>query len=309
MRAPETPVKSPPVKIQGIKTKLVAFIAASIDWDGRGRWIEPFLGSGAVALNLHPKRALLADANPHVIRLYQDLQSGALTPELARQFLEREGARLKERGEAHYYAVRDRFNASPTSLDFLFLNRASFNGLIRFNGKGHFNVPFCRKPDRFRPALISKIVNQLSWAQERIAGRDYVFAVQHWRESLRAARASDFVYVDPPYVGRHADYFSRWSDAEADALSAALQELPARFALSLWLRNRHRENGHVARWFADHPVRTLEHFYHLGASESLRGAMTEALVLSRHHDGGTPRTSRARRHDGNARIRFSTRPE
>ena len=31
----------PPIKCQGIKTKLVNFIANNIVWDGEGRWIEP----------------------------------------------------------------------------------------------------------------------------------------------------------------------------------------------------------------------------------------------------------------------------
>ena len=47
-----TPPKAPPIKIQGIKTKLVPLIEASVDWDGLGRWIEPFMGSASVALNV-----------------------------------------------------------------------------------------------------------------------------------------------------------------------------------------------------------------------------------------------------------------
>ena len=38
----------PPIKCQGIKTKLVPFIAANVAWDAGRRWIEPFLGSGVV---------------------------------------------------------------------------------------------------------------------------------------------------------------------------------------------------------------------------------------------------------------------
>ena len=33
----------PPIKCQGIKTKLVPFIAKSVLWDGNGTWVEPFL--------------------------------------------------------------------------------------------------------------------------------------------------------------------------------------------------------------------------------------------------------------------------
>ncbi|MGI8935615.1 MAG: DNA adenine methylase, partial [Phormidesmis sp.] len=43
-----------------------------------GRWIEPFVGSGVVALNLSAERAILADTNKHIIKLYQDIQKGEL---------------------------------------------------------------------------------------------------------------------------------------------------------------------------------------------------------------------------------------
>jgi DNA adenine methylase len=57
----------PPVKSQGIKTKLVPWIKNSIDWNYTGRWIEPFVGSGVVGFNVLPKAATFADANPHII--------------------------------------------------------------------------------------------------------------------------------------------------------------------------------------------------------------------------------------------------
>ena len=69
-------VQVPPIKCQGIKTKLVPTILRGIDRDPDGLWIEPFLGSGVVALNVAPRRALLADSNPHLIRFYQAIKDG-----------------------------------------------------------------------------------------------------------------------------------------------------------------------------------------------------------------------------------------
>ena len=68
--------KAPPIKTQGIKTKVVPLIARSISWSGDGRWIEPFLGSGVVALNIMPPRAILADTNEHVINVYRGISQG-----------------------------------------------------------------------------------------------------------------------------------------------------------------------------------------------------------------------------------------
>src|SRR6185369_2923438 len=138
----------PPLKCQGIKTKLVGEISRLID--GRfQRWVEPFCGSCVVAFNLRPKRALLADTNIHIIRLYQEIQRGFIIPALVKDFLTHEGERLRTLGDRYYYIVRERFNANPTSLDFLFLNRSCFNGVMRFNRSGRFNVPFGHKPNRF----------------------------------------------------------------------------------------------------------------------------------------------------------------
>lgn len=272
--------KAPPIKTQGIKTKLVPLIARSIVWHGEGRWVEPFLGSGVVALNIAPQRALLADSNQHMIDLYRGIQTGEVNGPRVREYLVREGTELLDRGEAHYYHVRERFNEAGSPFDFIFLSRACFNGMMRFNKKGGFNVPFCRKPERFRPALVTKIVNQVEWAQRAMAGKDWTFITQDWRETLAQAQAGDMVYCDPPYVGRHTDYYNSFTDQESDDLAQALIASPADFALSNWLENKYRRNEYVDRWFGQHPQRTMSHFYHVGPSESLRNEMMEVVVLS-----------------------------
>lgn len=272
--------KAPPIKIQGIKTKLVPWIADAISWHGRGRWIEPFMGSGAVVLNVAPERALICDTNEHVIRFYQGVQNGTITSALVQAFLEDEGAKLLAAGETHFYDVRKRFNELKSPLDLVFLNRSCFNGIMRFNKKGGFNVPFCKKPERFRQALITRISNQVAWAEKVMRGKDWVFKCQSWRETLAEASVDDFVYLDPPYIGRHTDYYNQWSEQEADDLSDAIKSLESGFAYSMWKGNQHRENTHLEAHFAGFPMETFSHFYHVGATESLRGAMEEALVIS-----------------------------
>src|SRR5438270_5021162 len=104
----------PPLKCQGIKTKLAAEIGRLARTQSFDRWVEPFCGSCVVALNVQPKKALLSDTNVHIIRLYQEIQSGTITPAGAKSFLVEEGEKLRNGGEAYYYAVRERFNAQPT---------------------------------------------------------------------------------------------------------------------------------------------------------------------------------------------------
>jgi DNA adenine methylase len=272
----------PPIKCQGIKTKLVKDVARLVGEMPQGRWIEPFCGSGVVALNLQPKRALLCDSNIHIIQFYQDIQSGNLTPLSARDHLSEHGEKLKTIGEAYFYEVRSRFNATPNSLDFLFLNRSCFNGVMRFNRAGKFNVPFCRKPERFASAYITKIVNQVQTISKVVSASDWEFRVADFRESIAAARQDDVVYADPPYAGRHTDYFNGWSEQDEASLADVLSKLPCRFVLSTWHSNEFRTNHQVEKnWSSKHfHIFTKAHFYHVGAAEELRHPMLEALITN-----------------------------
>ncbi len=269
----------PPVKCQGIKTKLVRFILANTRWNGRGRWIEPFLGSGVVVFNVQPERALVNDINPHIITLYREVYEGRLTPPMIQEHLTKEGKRLLTEGEAYYYAVRERFNQAANSLDFIFLNRACFNGVMRFNQKGKFNVPFCRKPERFRPALVTKIVNQVAEIQKIMRGKKWEFRIGDWRNCLNEIDADDFVYLDPPYIGRHTDYYEHWSEQDAIELASVVQALPCGFAMSMWKENKYRSNDHVPQYWHETIQRTFHHYYHVGSTENLRNAMEEVLLV------------------------------
>jgi DNA adenine methylase len=272
--------KVPPIKTQGIKTKLVPFILGNIKWDGKGRWIEPFLGSGVVLFNAQPQKATVADTNKHIINIYQSIQSGKITAGGLKLFLEAEGSKLESVGEPYYYEVRERFNLDQSPLDFIFLNRASFNGVVRFNSKGGFNVPFCKKTERFRQAYVTKICNQVAWVSDAMRGKDWDFIVQDWRETMSGLNQDDFVYLDPPYIGRSTDYFNSWKEDDADDLVKKIKELDCGFAYSMWKKNDFRENQHLIEHFPDYRCIVFNHFYHVGSTETLRNPVEEALILS-----------------------------
>jgi DNA adenine methylase len=274
----------PPIKCQGIKTKLVPFISENISWSGDGRWIEPFLGSGVVAFNICPERALLADTNKHIINFYKSIQTGIITKENLKSVLKDMGKNLSYNGSDYFYKVRSRFNKDGNPFDFIFLNRSCFNGLMRFNSKGEFNVPFGHKPERFSQSYITKITNQVDKVSKAMKDKDWVFQVFDWKETLSLAVDGDFVYLDPPYIGRHTDYFNTWSDDDAVNLSEISSSLPCDYALSMWLENKYRKNDHISDyWQQGTELKTISHFYHIGSTESLRNSMTEALVLKNNH--------------------------
>lgn len=72
----------PPIKCQGIKTKIVPFIKEKVERNTDGVWIEPFVGTGVVAFNMAPQKAILCDKNQYIIALYQGIQNGTITNQI-----------------------------------------------------------------------------------------------------------------------------------------------------------------------------------------------------------------------------------
>jgi DNA adenine methylase len=273
-------VKIPPIKCQGIKSKLIPLIKRAVDWSFEGRWIEPFMGSGVVGFNIMPHNAIFADNNPHLINFYNAIASGEINGFKVRNFLEGEGEILSRCGKDYYYEVRARFNKTHEPLDFLFLNRSCFNGMIRFNRKGGFNTPFGHKPQRFSKGYITKIVNQVDYVYVMSRHSNWSFICQDYRETLKEISEDDFVYCDPPYVGRHVDYFDSWDEENEQYLFETLSQSPCKFILSTWHSNQYRKNVFLKTLWSEFQVLTKEHFYYVGAKEENRKPMLEALVMN-----------------------------
>ena len=284
MKGKQSNIHVPPIKIQGIKTKLIPFIQEHIMLNKDSVWIEPFMGSGVVGFNLAGNKAIFADTNPYIIDFYNALKNKTITPEIIRSFLEKEGKLLEQGGAAYYKTVRDRFNKDHNPLDFLFLNRCCFNGMIRFNRKGGFNTPYGHKPNRFSKAYITKIVNQASYVFEQISNHDWHFICQSYENTIAMAKEGDFIYCDPPYLGRHTDYFDCWDMEKEKSLHDCMSKTKAKFMLSTWDHNRYRKNEVLETLWNGYRKVTREHFYFLGGKESNRNSMTEALLMNYRSD-------------------------
>ena len=278
----------PPIKSQGIKTKLVPWINDIILRSGidvaKANWIEPFFGTGVVGLNtIVGGQRIVGDTNPHIINFYNGIQNGTITPFNMREYLTREGKMLSEADEdgyVHFRTVKNRFNAEHNPFDFIFLSRAGFNGMMRFNRKGEWNIPFCKKPDRFAPAYITKICNQIGESTKVIRRYDWHFNNQDFIETIRQAQKGDLIYCDPPYFGRYVDYYNGWTAQDEEKLFNALSETPAKFILSTWHHNEFRSNDMIDKFWGRFNIQTQEHFYHSGGHIENRHAMVEALVFN-----------------------------
>ena len=270
----------PPFKIQGIKTKLIPFIKEKVMLDKETLWIEPFMGSGVVGMNVAPRNALFSDLNPHIVNFYNLLNEKELDSKKVRLFLEKESENLSKGGQNYYNEVRHRFNELFNPLDFLFLNRSCFNGMIRFNKRNKFNVPFCHKNDRFSKSYITKIVNQVYNLERLLNKNNWKFMCSPFEDTIAEATENSFIYCDPPYIGRHIDYYDSWDEENETLLKNCLLSSNSKFMLSTWYKNKYRENEYVNSIWLNFEKSYHDHFYFLGAKETNRNSITEVLLTN-----------------------------
>lgn len=238
------------------------------------------MGSGVVGFNIAPYHAIFADTNPHIINFYNQIKDRVITSYTVRTFLESEGKKLELKDADYYYEVRERFNVSHDPLDFLFLNRACFNGMMRFNKDYKFNVPYGHKSQRFSKAYITKIVNQVYHIETLLENHDWIFLCQSFEDTIANSSKSDFIYCDPPYIGRNVDYYDSWDEESEIKLHNSLIKADSLFMLSTWHHNNYRFNKYIDEIWSECQIITQEHYYHVGAKEKNRNAITEALLTN-----------------------------
>jgi DNA adenine methylase len=206
------------------------------------RYFEPFVGSGAVFLDLHNqgrlerRAAYLSDTNADVIGCYRAVRDDAEAVIAELEALER--GHLAG-GKDHFYEVRDaRFNPTRRALGdepagsarayppalaamLIYLNRTGYNGLFRVNADGGFNVP----AGRYGKVRICDAANIR--AVSRALGRPGVHLdTRAFEDALSAAGRRDFVYLDPPYapLSPTAQFTAYTADGFGAEQQAALQK-------------------------------------------------------------------------------------
>lgn len=156
------------------------------------RLIEPFVGGGSVFLNSDKhERFLLADVNADLINLYQML---AVVPDSVIYEAMKAFRHLND--AENYTEIREAFNAQrldavERAAAFLYLNRHCFNGLIRYNLDGFFNVGFGKYKAPYFPEEEIKAFKRKAPA--------CVFMNAGFRRTLALAGDGDVIYCDPPY--------------------------------------------------------------------------------------------------------------
>ena len=210
------------------------------------RYIEPFLGSGAVFLDLHNlghlkgRKVALSDINADVIGCYRSVRDYPEQVVHHLRVLERD---WRTGGSAHFYEIRDgAFNPArrevfeapnpaaaytpELSAMLIYLNRTGFNGLFRVNGRGQFNVP----AGRYASPLICDEENLHAWS-DALGTPGRTIRVWPFERALAHAGRGDFVYLDPPYAPLSAT--ARFTSYTTDGFGPSDQELLQRTVIHM----------------------------------------------------------------------------
>ncbi len=193
----KTILAKPFLKWAGGKTQLLDELMAKAPVS-YGRYIEPFIGGGAMFFAMQPRTGVIADSNPELINVYQCLADNVeQVIEHLSSFKNNETDFYKVRA-LHFGELEKEYAAART----IYLNRTCFNGLYRVNQKGEFNVPYGRykNPRICQPEILRAASTALQ--NVNIICGDYKDVL------AKTAKRGDFVFLDPPYlpVSKYADF-------------------------------------------------------------------------------------------------------
>lgn len=178
----------------GILAQLISHFPTEFE-----RFVEPFVGGGAVVLSLDPKvPATINDANAEIIELYEVIRSHP------QELMSSLDALVKGYSESFFYALRSQQPAGRVerAARTVFLNKTGFNGLYRQNSKGQFNVPWGKRtacPRLYDAANVLAVSARM---------QNVVLSHADFETVIDSCGKGDFVYCDPPYepVSRSASF-------------------------------------------------------------------------------------------------------
>jgi len=237
-------------------------------WEGK--YVEPFLGGGAVFFALQPKSAVLADTNEELIACYRGVRedAGAVFDALL----------TFDTDEQTYYRIRAQRPRSDVerAARFIYLNRTSFNGLWRVNRNGDYNVPYGHK------------VVDLAWLRADIlnagiALQNAELVCQDFKKTMSYRRAGTLVFCDPPYITGHRDngfreYNQRlFSWADQQELATRAREAARRGVHVIISNACHTALAHL---YGELPRSTYSRHCSLSGAASGRGMVPEYLFSS-----------------------------
>lgn len=232
------------IKYRGGKMREIPHIVAHVP-RFTGRYVEPFLGGGALFFYLEPRRALLNDINARLMAFYAGVRDDYARLRLELDEVERLYAqgraafdalkarhpdeRVDDPNEPLYYRLRDMYNGLTEktysdALLYYYINKTAYSGMIRYNARGEFNVPFGRYQHLGTQLVTAAHSRLLQRAELSCADYSHVFDL---------CRADDFLFLDPPYDCTFSDYGNQeyrdgFSEDDHRRLARDFAQLPCR---------------------------------------------------------------------------------
>jgi DNA adenine methylase len=163
------------------------------------KYIEPFIGGGALFFDQGPKNSIIADSNYELINLYRVVRNNVL--DIIKEL------KSYQNTEEFFYAIRalnpDKMNEIQRAARTLYLNKTCYNGLYRVNKKGKFNTPYGHYK---RPVICNeqalKCASEILQQTIKIEHSDYKTILADYAEE------GDFIFLDPPYlpISKYSDF-------------------------------------------------------------------------------------------------------
>lgn len=177
------------LKWAGSKSRILSEVLDAIGDCSDKLFVEPFVGSGTVALNVEAKYYKLSDFNKKLINTHKAV---AKNSDLVNDMCEV----LFYSGVDQYYNLRNTFNEEYNSKSlsfqaalFIYLNKHSFNGLYRENRKGGYNVPVNANANPSVPTThLREFGSKFDTEDFFCSGFEYISNI-----------LNSVIYIDPPY--------------------------------------------------------------------------------------------------------------
>lgn len=191
-------IKAKPfLKWAGGKTQMLTDLEKFLPFEFE-KYIEPFIGAGALFFHLNSEMNVISDANAELIDTYKVIRDSP--DELIEKLQEYKNE------EKFFYKVRE---IDPNNLSkveraarVIFLNKTCFNGLYRVNKKGHFNTPFGHRKNPLISDAETIMNASLKLSNTTILNDDFEIVLNNY------ASPKDLIFLDPPYepISEYADF-------------------------------------------------------------------------------------------------------
>lgn len=268
----------PFVKWAGGKRQLMNDIMTRIP-NNYNRYIEPFIGGGAIFLALEPENAIINDVNEELINCYRVIRDSvdelinvlrihSINGNNSEYFYNIRGLDRSEK----YFNLTDEQRAARM----IYLNRTCFNGLYRVNRKNQFNVPFGKyiNPRILDEELIREVSGYLNRADVNIMNGNYVDVLEQCSEG-------DFVYLDPPYYPLNAtsNFTSYTAEGFADEQQIELKrqcDILTQNGVKFLQSNSNTE--FINELYSEYIIEFVDARRNINRNANARGGVSEVLI-------------------------------